>query len=46
MPPQRLGAGRVGLRRGEDDHLPGTVGEHLVAAAPQVRPPGDHRGGG
>ena len=46
VPPQRLGAGRVGLRRGEDDHLPGAVGEHLVAAAPQLRPPGDHRGGG
>ena len=46
VPPQRLGACRVGLRRGEDDHLPGTVGEHLVAAAPQPRPPGDHRGGG
>ena len=39
-------ARRVGQRRGEDDHLPGTVGEHLVAAAPQLRPPGDHRGGG
>ena len=46
VPPQRLRPCRVGLRRGEDDHLPGTLGEQLVAAAPQPRPPGEHRGGG